>query len=114
MKVAIIGSRNLTSIDLSNYLPLETTEIVSGGAKGIDQLAKDYAILHDIKLTECFPDYVRFRKGAPLRRNDTIIQYSDMVLAFWNGTSHGTKYVIEQCQRTSKPHRVIVCSQTLK
>lgn len=36
MKVAVIGSRNLTVDNLGDYLPSETTEIVSGGAIGID------------------------------------------------------------------------------
>ena len=34
MKVAIVGSRNLTVENLGQYLPEETTEIVSGGARG--------------------------------------------------------------------------------
>ena len=41
MKVAVIGSRNLVVQDLEKYLPEETTEIVSGGAKGIDTCAKN-------------------------------------------------------------------------
>ena len=41
MKVAIVGSRSLVVNDLGKYLPEGTTEIVSGGAKGIDSCAKD-------------------------------------------------------------------------
>ena len=51
MKVAIIGSRGIEKIDLEKYLPPETTEIVSGGAKGVDTIARDYALSHNIKLT---------------------------------------------------------------
>ncbi|MBQ8648757.1 MAG: hypothetical protein IJ470_01635 [Clostridia bacterium] len=43
MRVAVIGSRNLKVDDLSKYLPVSTTEIVSGGAKGIDTCAREYA-----------------------------------------------------------------------
>ena len=43
MKVAIIGSRNLTVDKLQDYIPTETEEIVSGGARGIDSCAKEYA-----------------------------------------------------------------------
>ena len=43
MKVAVIGSRNLIINNLENYLPIDTTEIVSGGAAGIDNCANDYA-----------------------------------------------------------------------
>ena len=37
MKVAVIDSRNLYIYHLEKYLPEDATEIVSGGAKGIDR-----------------------------------------------------------------------------
>ncbi len=40
MKVAIIGSRNLKVLDLGRYIPKETIEIVSGGAKGMIAVLK--------------------------------------------------------------------------
>lgn len=40
MKVAVIGSRGLAVNNLEKYLPKETTEIVSGGARGIDTCAR--------------------------------------------------------------------------
>jgi len=99
MKVAVIGSRGLTVNDLGKYLPEDTTEIVSGGAKGIDTCARDYALLHDIKLTEFLPEYNKYGRGAPLKRNLQIIEYADVVIAFWNGKSKGTKYVIDNCKK---------------
>ena len=42
MKVAIVGSRNLHVENLEKYLPKNTTEIVSGGARGIDSDARAY------------------------------------------------------------------------
>ncbi|MCH5192827.1 MAG: DUF2493 domain-containing protein [Oscillospiraceae bacterium] len=99
MKVAVIGSRGLTVDDLGKYLPEDTTEIVSGGAKGIDTCAREYALAHNIKLTEFLPDYEKYKKGAPLKRNLQIIEYADIVLAFWDGKSRGTKYVIDNCKK---------------
>ena len=98
MRVAVIGSRGLSVGDLGKYLPEDTTEIVSGGAKGIDQCAKEYALKHNIKLTEFLPQYGKFGRNAPLKRNVTIIENADIVLAFWDGSSHGTKFVIEKCR----------------
>ena len=66
MKLAIIGSRNLTVTNLEDYIPPETTEIVSGGAKGIDTCAGEYAHAHGLPLTEFLPDYARYKRGAPL------------------------------------------------
>lgn len=106
MKAAIIGSRGLTISDLGKYLPQETTEIISGGAKGIDTCAKEYAVAHKIKLTEILPEYKKYGKNAPLKRNITIIENADIVLAFWDGKSHGTKFVIDKCHELGKELRV--------
>lgn len=108
MKVAVIGSRNLTVEDLGQYLPEETTEIVSGGAKGVDTCAREYASAKELKLTEFLPEYNRYGRGAPLKRNLQIIDYADCVLAFWDGKSRGTQFVIERCKAQGKPVRVFL------
>ena len=99
MKVAIIGSRNLSVVEIQRYLPKGITEIVSGGARGIDSCARRYANQTGIKLTEFLPEYNRYGRSAPLKRNLQIISYADMVIAFWDGQSQGTKYVIDQCRK---------------
>lgn len=106
MKVAVIGSRTITDIDIGKYIPPETTEIVSGGAKGVDTLAKIYSLDRKIKLTEFLPEYDKFGKSAPLKRNLQIIEYSDLVIAFWDGKSNGTKFVINNCKKLGKECKV--------
>lgn len=102
MRIAVIGSRNLTVTNLEKYLPNGVDELVSGGAKGIDSCAKKYALKNGLKLTEFLPQYNVYGKYAPLHRNMQIITYSDEVIAFWDGASHGTKYVIEHCKKQKK------------
>ena len=102
MKVAIIGSRNLRVINLEDYIPQEATEIVSGGARGIDTCAREYAKAHSLKLTEFLPEYSKYGKAAPLKRNIQIINYADEVVAFWDGKSAGTKHVISNCKKQNK------------
>jgi len=97
MRVAVVGSRGLTVNDLGKYLPEGTTEIISGGARGIDTCAREYAVSHGIKLTEFLPEYEKYGRAAPIKRNVTIIENSDIVLAFWDGKSPGTKFVINKC-----------------
>ncbi len=75
MKIAIVGSRNLKVNNLKKYLPKNVTEIVSGGAKGVDTSAKEYA---------------------------------DAVIAFWDGKSKGTKYVIDRCKKVNKDIKIYV------
>ena len=106
MKVAVIGSRSLRVDDLGKYLPEGVTEIVSGGAKGVDTSAREYALANGIKLTEFLPEYDKYGRGAPLRRNITIIEHADLVLAFWDGRSHGTKFVIDRCRERGVPVKI--------
>ena len=108
MKVAVIGSRNLTVINLEEYLPEGTTEIVSGGARGIDSCAKNYAKANGIPLKEFLPNYDDFGRSAPLLRNLEIIDYADIVLAFWDGKSRGTKFVIDKCRAKGKPVNIFI------
>ena len=108
MKVAVVGSRSIQVADLEKYLPEETTEILSGGAAGADTSAREYALAHAIPLTEFLPDYRRYGRAAPLKRNISINESADLVLAFWDGTSCGTRFVIERCKQRGTTVRVFL------
>ena len=108
MRVAVIGSRGLQVNDLGKYLPDEVTEIISGGARGVDTSAREYATEHGLKLTEYLPEYNKYGRSAPLKRNITIIENADLVLAFWDGSSRGTKYVIDNCKKRNIPLKIYV------
>lgn len=108
MRVAVIGSRGLQVNDLGKYLPDEVTEIISGGARGVDTSAREYAMEHGLKLTEYLPEYDKYGRGAPLKRNITIIENADLVLAFWDGSSRGTKFVINNCKKRNIPLKIYV------
>ena len=115
MKLAIIGSRNITHIDekeLSTLIPHNVSEIVSGGASGIDRIAADYAHKSGIKLTEFLPEYNRYRRAAPLKRNEAIARYADEALAIWDGRSKGTKHTIELFYYLGKKVTVILKENT--
>ncbi len=73
MKVPVIGSRGLTVDNLGEYLPKGTTEIVNGGSKGIDTCARNYALQHNIRLTEFLPEYSRYGRGAPLNEISRLL-----------------------------------------
>ena len=108
MRVGVIGSRGLRVDNLADYLPQETTMIVSGGAKGIDSCAKEYALANNIPITEFLPEYEKYGKIAPLKRNIEIIQHSDFMLIIWDRKSRGTKHVIDNCNKLNVPSRVIL------
>ena len=99
MKCAIVGSRELRIDNISEYIPTGADEIISGGARGVDTVASEYARKQGIKLTEFLPNYKKYGRRAPLVRNLQIIEQSDCVIALWDGHSPGTKYVIDECRK---------------
>ena len=59
MKIAVIGSRSLTNVDISKYIPAQTTEIITGEAIGIDTLAEKIADDRKISKSVIRPEYNR-------------------------------------------------------
>ena len=107
MKLAIVGSRNVTVDRVEEYVPDGVEAIVSGGAAGVDRCAAEYAKRQGIPLVEFLPDYGRYGRAAPLKRNERIALYADAALVFWDGTSRGTAYTVRCFERLGKPVTVI-------
>ena len=92
MKIAVVGSRTLSVLNLEEYLPRECTEIVSGGARGIDSCAANFA---KKKGLYCYMDehlnvFVR-RAASKGRENEAPIllqAHTDMVCEKNKGTLH--------------------------
>lgn len=81
------------------------TEIVHGGACGIDNAAA--AAAHCLKLTNTVmrPDYAAFKgreKAAPLARNTEIVTAADSVVGFWDGKSRGTLDTLRKAKAAGK------------
>ena len=106
MKTIIAGSRSIIDINQvifavhdSGFLP-DITEIVSGGAPGIDRLAIDYAKTNHIPCKTMPANWDKYGKRmAGLVRNGEMAQYADALIAIWDGRSRGTYHMIETAQR---------------
>ncbi len=112
MRIAVIGSRSVDERfyeQLCALVPRGASEIVSGGASGADALGKRYALENELKYTEFLPDYKKFGRSAPLKRNQAIVEYSDYVIALWDGRSRGTANAINACIKFYTEVRVVIC-----
>ena len=82
---------------VTGEIPTETpkVQIVSGGAKGADALGEEWSRVdgHDLIV---FPaDWEKHGKAAGAIRNKQMAEYADVLVAFWDGKSKGTKNMID-------------------
>lgn len=115
MKLIIAGGRDF-NLDgykgaFAHYLKINNqgiiTEIVSGGARGADKLgeviAKDEGL--PVKLFEA--DWDAHGKSAGYIRNSEMADYGDILLAFWDGKSKGTKHMIDLATKKGLKIKVV-------
>lgn len=110
MRVAVIGSRNITQVPtnlFSEHIPSECSLLISGGAVGIDQLIEEYAQQKKIPIQVILPDYQHYGRKAPLIRNTQIVTLADYVIAIWDYSSKGTAFVIQECVRLNKKFMIL-------
>ena len=112
MRVLVVGSRSISNIDLSKYLPQDTDMIITGGARGIDDLAEKYADRNRISKLIIRPKYELYGKYAPIKRNCEMIDIADKILIIWDGVSHGTKHVLEYAKKKKKEFQLIILPPT--
>lgn len=103
--VCICGSRSINNLNLDFYLnPTDYSEVVCGGANGVDTFAEKWAKRHGLEFVAFLPQYqVYGGKYAPLKRDEDLVAYCDIVVAFWDGKSNGTKYTIDFAAKLGVP-----------
>ena len=116
MKVIIAGSRDFDDYEvLRNYcdhvLQNQTDiEIVSGTARGADQLGEKYAIERGYKITRFPADWDK-GKSAGYIRSEEMAKYGDVLIAFWNGMSRGTEHMINLAKQYNL--KIRICNYTI-
>jgi hypothetical protein len=101
-----------SSDDCEMYMPRFNT-IVSGGARGGDEIGAEIARKWDLKLVEHLPDWENLGKRAGFVRNEKIIADADTVLAFWGidpktgELSKGTQHSLSLAKKMRKTTIII-------
>lgn len=108
-RIIVCGNKDFKDRDyclkkLKEIIPKYTNpEIVSGHARGADKFGEEYAKMEGIKCTVFKAEWNHYGKAAGPIRNREMLNYAmdetAIVIAFWNGTSRGTKNMVEQAQK---------------
>lgn len=114
LKIVVAGGR-----EFNDYLLLEKEldsifkqyhddiTIISGAARGADTLAVAYAVRHSMNFIKMPADWDTYGKSAGYRRNEDMAKFSDVVVAFWDGKSKGTKHMIDIAKSRNMPLHIV-------
>ncbi len=130
VNVCVVGSRALRDagvvkrvLDRLGNVPLyagaKSIQFICGTAVGADTLGQEWAEQHQFPTFLYPPDYERYKgQGkhvAPFLRNIQMAVVSDIVIAFWDGKSPGTRHMLRTCEDINtqcKTNMHIFTSQT--
>jgi len=109
MRILVCGSRSIVDkkfitstlkqvfVELIKANRDETHTVITGGAKGPDKIANDWAERQwerngYIKSSIVYPaEWEKYGRSAGMKRNAEMLQSGvDLVIAFWDGKSSGT------------------------
>ena len=121
MKVIIAGSRSINDFDIVqkaiSLCPFSISEVVSGGANGVDLLGEEYGRKENIPIKVFKPSwgnldvpgaivktnkYGEYNAKAGIDRNEQMGNYADGLIAVWDGVSKGTDHMINYMKKLGK------------
>jgi predicted Rossmann fold nucleotide-binding protein DprA/Smf involved in DNA uptake len=121
MKIIIAGGREFKDYDILskmcdshfmfNKYPIDEIEIVSGMARGADKLGEKYATEKGYTITPFPADWKNLGISAGHIRNEEMAKYGDVLIAFWDSESTGTKNMIETARKYGLKVYVVLYKQ---
>jgi len=112
MKVAIAGSRHYPDLsrvaDYVSSLP-PSWSIVTGSAAGVDATAARAARDRGLPVRVLGASFEEVRDAdRAAERNQRLIDACDVLVAFWDGTSNGTRQTIDRALAAGRELHVFV------
>lgn len=117
MKVVVFGSRCYDPARYKSIAPfmdlieasikgmgIQVSEatILSGKARGADQMGELFADLHNLTVEEYPADWENLGKRAGMVRNAEMAKDCDFGVCFWDGKSPGTRNMLEETDGYNK------------
>lgn len=111
-RIIIAGSRNFNNYDYLKkicdfIIDEEDVVIISGTARGADKLGERYAKEKGFELRLFPAKWDEYGKRAGYFRNVEMAKNADMLIAFWDGESKGTKHMIDIAEKEGLASAVV-------
>ena len=121
-RIIVAGSREFRNFEMLNEvlegyidkMNKDTITIVSGCAKGADELGEVFAGNHKLNLEKFPADWQKYGTEAGFIRNTQMARFATengshgVLFAFWNGKSNGTKDMINKAKLNDMEVHIIV------
>jgi len=112
VKVAIVGSRHFAApervVEYVKSLPPRAS-IITGSASGVDAAATKAAREKGIPVQVISASFEELTDaGKAAERNQRLVDLCDVLVAFWDGASKGTRATVERALDSRKEVHVIV------
>jgi hypothetical protein len=136
MKIIVAGSRSIEDYELLKKVMVQSnaafkaTEIISGGARGVDKLGERWAKEHKIPLRIMKAEWNKlnvpgavidvrpgeeegwYNSRAGIQRNEQMGDYADAAVILWDGKSNGTRHMTNYMKKLGKKVFVHVVKKT--
>ena len=115
LKIVIAGCRNYNNYyEAKEYIDFcireikknNTIVILSGGCRGADAIGERYAIENGYEIRKFVANWDKYGKAAGPIRNEQMAIEADYIICFWDYKSRGTKSMIENAKKYSKPYKI--------
>lgn len=112
MRVAIVGSRHFAEpervVEYVNGLPPRAS-VVTGSASGVDAAAVKAARARGLAVQVLPASFEEVNDPARSDvRNQKLVDACDVLVAFWDGSSKGTRATVERAMDSGKEVHVFV------
>lgn len=117
MRVIIAGSRSFIHYPTlqgvcNHYLKdIQNPHIVCGHARGADSLAFTYAKERFLPVKSFHPNWAQYGRSAGFIRNQQMAEFAQALILFWNGTSPGSRSMLQQAKQQGLQIRVFYFNQ---
>jgi hypothetical protein len=119
IRICVNGSRDFNNSELMDKhlrsrIPKGSEDLytlILGGAIGADTLAEQWAYDNKVKYIILVPDWHRFGKAAGPIRNKQMLDISQELISFWDGSSKGTKNAIDTAKTMGIPTTIILYNE---
>ncbi len=105
MKVIVAGGRNFKKYQVVEDAikdaiskGLQITQVVSGGARGVDTMGETWAVKNGVDIKRFPAEWDKYGVSAGPIRNAKMAEYGEALILIWDGVSSGSKNMLLQAK----------------